>query len=105
MDKWRAIQVGGVTILVCAIGSHVWKDPGTDESHSHRESQNGPSHQMGRDAIEMAVSTGSSSGPPPIGQRHAALEIIRASWEPEHTVAQNLIQPRFLGFMGGLRST
>jgi hypothetical protein len=58
MNKWKAIQVGGVTVLVCAIGTQVWKEPGTDESHSHRESQNGPGQQIGRAAVEMAVSTG-----------------------------------------------
>jgi hypothetical protein len=71
-----------------------------------------PSQSQGLVMLESqvaAASTGgggsSTSGPPPIGQRRAALEIILASWYPELTVAQHLIQPRFLGFMGGLRST
>jgi hypothetical protein len=79
MDKWKAIQVGGTTVLVWAISSHVLKDPGTDESHGHKESQNGPGHQMGRDAVEMVVNTGASSGPPPIGHREI-LNRILASW-------------------------
>ena len=73
MDKWKAIQVGGATVLVWAISSHVLKDPGTDESHSHKESQNGPGHQMGRDAVEMTMNTGSSSGPPPIGTARSSI--------------------------------
>ncbi len=39
MDKWKPIHVGGATVLVWAISSHVLKDPGADESHSHTESQ------------------------------------------------------------------
>jgi hypothetical protein len=58
MDKWKVAQVSGVTLLVCTISSHSWKDPGTDEVHSHKESQNGPGQQIGRGAVEMAVSTG-----------------------------------------------
>ena len=57
MDKWKVAQVSGVTLLVCTIGSHVWKDPGTEEAHSHKENQNGPSQQIGRTAVEMVVTT------------------------------------------------
>jgi hypothetical protein len=34
---------------------------------------------MGRDAVEMVVNTGASSGPPPIGHREI-LNRILASW-------------------------
>lgn len=58
MDKWKVIQVGGAAVLVFVIGSEALKDPATDESHSHKESQNGPDQQIGRAAVDMAVSTG-----------------------------------------------
>ena len=91
MDKRKAFQVSGVTMLICAIGSHVWKDPGTDEAHSHKESQNGPGHQMGRDAVEMAVNTGSSSGPRPVGHREITHRILQTWWNGEHQHPVNFV--------------
>ena len=60
MDKWKAMQVGGVTVLVFAIGAQVWKQPGDDEAHIHRESHNGPDQQQGRVATLYATSSSTS---------------------------------------------
>ncbi len=80
MNTWKLIQVGGVTILVCAICYQSRESLGPGESHSHNEAQSGPGYAMGHDAIEMAMGAGPSSGPPPMGNR-AINHRILASWE------------------------
>lgn len=66
MNKWKVIQVGGVTLLVVAVGSQVWKHPGDDDSHSHQETPGG-NQPIGRLAHSVAVS-GNDISVPLIGQ-------------------------------------
>jgi hypothetical protein len=61
MDKWKAIQVGGVTVLVLAVGAQVWKHPGDTEAHLHPESHNGPGQPTGRTVAPFVTSVTSTS--------------------------------------------
>jgi hypothetical protein len=52
MDKWPAIVVVAAAVAVHELEQH----PGVE--HSHAEPNNGPDHQIGRSAVEFAVTTG-----------------------------------------------
>ncbi len=60
MDTLKAVQIGGFTFLVFTIGAQVWKHPGTDDSHSHKESKSGPGEPIGRNASFFAATTSTS---------------------------------------------
>ena len=52
MDKWPAIVVIAAAVAVHELEQH----PGVE--HSHTDLNNGPDQQIGRSAVEFAVTTG-----------------------------------------------
>jgi hypothetical protein len=54
MDNWPSIAVAGGVAITIAV--HEFEHPGV--VHLHQEQGNGPDQQMGRSAVEFAVTTG-----------------------------------------------
>ena len=81
MSLWHVLQVCGILGLVFTICFQIVREINmNDLPHGHNETQSGPGYAMGRDAVQMSIGAGSSSGPPPTGNREIHNRICRDSW-------------------------